>query len=389
MNKLIIFLIAILAGTQTLSATIWRVNNNPGVSRDFVSIQDALNSSEFEAGDTIHVEGSVTPYDAGGVTITEKVHIIGPGYHLSINPETQHLKPSARVHTITFAAGSEGSVLAGIEQVEAPAPAVTITPATNPSVASITVAPASWVGVRLIINESNIRIINCKLNFVEIQTNKALSNIDIRKCWFSPGIVHASGTSAVQNLNIINNFFRNDGSGSSYQVINLHENVQSNIGNNTFYGGFQINAPQYCQFYNNVFYNIIGGRTGTALTTSSTNGYNGNISNITGLGGMVNGVNGNTIRTTETTEPQASAWFTASGGIAIYDRYFQINTSSSSPVRQAATAAGGSLSELSMFCGLSPYVLSGMTNIPAVYEIVMPSEVSSDGFEVTVRVRAY
>ena len=389
MKKYLIFLFVMLAATQAVYATTWRVNNNAGVSRDFVSIQEAVNAAN--AGDTIHVEGSVTPYDAN-VEIAKKLYIFGPGFHLTVNPETQHLKPSAKVNNISFIEGSAGSVLAGIEQLEVFTNGITLT--LNPnnvspfSAASISVAIGSWGGPRLIINESNIRIVNCKLNWVEINNNKNLSDIDIRKSWFCPGIVRTTGVSEVLHLSLINNFFRNDAaSGTTFLVIDLHENVKASIGNNTFYGGFQINARKNCHIYNNVFYAIVN-RAAAALTTDVSNTYVGNISNVTGLGGMVNGLNSNTIRPTEITESTSIEWFSASGGIAAYDKYFMANSGASSPIKQAATAAGIT-GELGMFCGLSPYALSGLTNIPAVYEIVMPAEVSSDGFEVTVKVRAH
>jgi len=361
------------------------VNNNAGVSRDFVSIQEAINAADN--GDTIHVEGSITPYDASGVEVAKKLYIFGPGYHLTVNPETQHLKPSAKVSNITFITGSAGSTLAGIEQLEVFTNGITLTPTAGATVASISVALANWGGPRLIINESNIKIINCKLNWVEIKNDKNLADIDIRKCWFCPGLVRTTGTSETLNLNLINNFFRNDGATSGYVVIDLHENVKANIGNNTFYGGFRVNALKNCHIYSNVFYGTVN-RVAANLTTDVSNTYAGNISNIDGLGGMVNGQNSNTIRATETNEAQSTTWFVASGGIAAYDKYFQASTSAYSPIRQAAAAAGIT-GELGMFCGLAPYVLSGLTNIPAVYEIVMPAEVSSDGFEVTVKVRAH
>jgi hypothetical protein len=394
---IILFLFALLAGAQAVSAKIWRVNNNPGVARDFDNIQAAVTAAKAAVTkpDTIHVEGSVTPYDVNnGVVVDTKVCILGPGFYLSNNPETQHLKPSARVHNITFIANSAGSVLAGVEQVQHTQVTVTAnTNTSNPaSVASIMVPtaqfPSGWTGPRLTINESNIKVLNCKLNWVEIKNDKNLENIDIRKCWFCPGLVRTTGASQVLNLNIINNFFRNDAvaAQSNFLVIDLDASVKANIGNNTFYGGFQVNARNNCNITNNVFY-AIANRVAGALTTAVSNTYFGNISNITGLGGMVNGQNSNTIRATETAEATSNQWFTASGGIAVYDQYFQVNNSAGSPILQAASSAG--VTELGMYGGLSPYVLSGMTNIPSVYEIVMPAEVSSDGFDVTVKVKAH
>jgi len=374
-------------GAQSVYAVTWRVNNNLGVSHDFTSIQAAVDAAHATNGDTIHVEGSVTPYDPSGVLITKRVVILGPGYHLTVNPETQHQKPSARVHNITFNTGSEGSVLAGIEQQEVFTNGIVLTPTAGATVASIAVAVANWGGPRLIIGASNITIVNCKLNWVEIRNDAELSNIDIRKSWFCPGIVRTTGTEEVLNLNLVNNFFRNDGAASGYVVIDLHASTKANIVNNTFYGGFVVHARSNCRISNNVFYGVHA-RAATNLTTHVSNTYMGNISNIDLLGGMINGQNSNTIRVTEATEALSSTWFMALGSIAAFDRYFRANTGATSPIRQAASAANVQ-GELGMYGGLAPYALSGLTNIPAIYEIVMPSEVSADGFEVTVRVRAH
>jgi hypothetical protein len=363
----------------TASAAIWRVNNNTGVDKDFTSIQEAVNNSGVADGDTIHVENSVTPYDPSGVAVGKRLCIFGPGFYLTANPETQHIKMSAKVSgNITFSGGSAGSVLAGIEQTEHTAQ---LTPT------GISSAITAWTGSRLTINESNIKIINCKLNWVDIKNDKALSDIDIRKCWFCPGLVRTTAASEVLNLNIINNFFRNDHATSSYTVIDLNGNTKGNIGYNTFYGGFKINALKNCRITNNVFYATVN-RVAAALTSDASNTYSGNISNIDLLGSMTTGQNGNTIRTTETTEALSTVWFAASGGVTTVDKYFVANSTASSPIRQAAAAAGVT-GELGMFGGLSAYVLSGMTNIPSVYEIVMPTEVSSDGFDVTVKVKAH
>lgn len=385
-------ILCLLLAAQPAGAKIWRVNNTAGVAHDYVAIADAVAAAN--RGDTIHIEGSVTPYNES-VTVDKKLYLFGPGYDLTVNPETQHIKYSAKVSHITFAAGSDSSVLAGVEQIEHTAQ-LTLTKTAGSTSAGINInfpgptgGSAAWGGATLNIAASNIKVVNCKLNYVKIDNSgSTLKNIDIRKCWFCPGVVlSAANTNAVENLNLINNFFRNDHATSVYRVIDLHAVVKANIGNNTFYGGFKVTAPENCRITNNVFY-LIHGRAVDKLTNSVSNEYRGNIANMDQLGGMVNGQNGNTIRTSETNEEGSTVWFSATGGIAMVDKYFIANNTASSPVRQAAVFAG-TTGELGMFGGLAPFVLSGLTNIPSVYEIIMPAEVSSDGFEVTVKVKAH
>ena len=385
MKKRIIFLIALLAGAQSLSATIWRVNNNAGVARDFATIQGAIDAAS--PGDTIHVEGSITPYDDNVDVDKKRITIIGPGFHLANNAETQHLKPSAKIRNFRISADS--CIVAGLEQLEPPS-GITLTPTPGGTVASINVHVVSaWTGFRLFINASDAKIINCKINLLVIENDKPLERISISKSWFCPGMIRTNDSEPVLYLSIINNFFRNDGgvAGSEYKVIDLHEDTGANIGNNTFYGVFRIIAQRHSHIYDNVFYATVPAQV--LLSADPTNTYVGNIANVAGLGGalgIVNNERNNIVNTAQQTEALAPQWFGASGSIAVYDRYFMV-TSPTSPIRQAAAARG--LTELGMFCGLSPYVLSGLANIPAVYEIVMPFEVSSDGFEVTVKVKAH
>lgn len=85
-----LFVIALIA--LNANAKIWRVNNSPFRTADYIALQDAIEASA--AGDTIYVEGSSIVYGEP-VFISKKLHIIGPGYFLSDNPETQAYKLSA------------------------------------------------------------------------------------------------------------------------------------------------------------------------------------------------------------------------------------------------------------------------------------------------------
>ncbi len=348
MKRYMIILFCLLVGGSTVSAKIWRVNNNAGVARDYDKIADAVTAAG--KGDTIHIEGSVTTYNEV-VTVSKRLYIFGPGFYLTTNPETQHIKQSAKVGNITFIAGSGGSVLAGIEQIA------------NTNVVRI--------------NTDTIKVVNCRLYSVEIQNNKALQNIDIRKCWMDGGkIVTATTTGAapaVTNLNITNNFFNN-----ATTTIILHDDVKALISNNTFYGVFVVTSKNSgTSVTNNVFF-----RTATStLNVQSANVCTRNLYNQASLGGMENNVQNNTL--IADTDPLK--WFSGSGGVNTVDRYFTAKNGSPSPLYDAASSGA----QLGMFGGLSPYELSGMTNIPSVYEIVMPSEVSSDGFDVTVKVKAH
>ena len=269
-----ILAVAALMSLQTANATIWRVNNNPGKSGTFGSVVvfadlttalRELNSADgmIEVGDTIHLEGSVTPYGKTPQawnncdTIARRVVLIGPGYLLSQNTETQHFKESAKVRTIYIAPTAAGTIIAGIEQ-ERPAGNATPISAANGTVPlfnggyalmalyrAITATAGyghipsyGWANepnaFKLRIAADSITVTHCKLFYVDLFNAEAigsgqtappsgtrnLTNITITKCFFNPGIIAASaGLGSVNNLIISNCFFRNDWSpvlGSGY-----------------------------------------------------------------------------------------------------------------------------------------------------------------------------
>ncbi len=103
-------MLAIFFATNA-AATVWRVNNNPGVSADFSDLQTAINSSSVLPFDTLYVEGSYTSY--GGITVIKPLILIGTGYFLSNNDSTQANKNSSTLTYITFNSVSSGSKLIG------------------------------------------------------------------------------------------------------------------------------------------------------------------------------------------------------------------------------------------------------------------------------------
>ena len=108
--KLILtFLLSILTNNLSL-ADIWIVNNQPGFNANFSSIQDANDTAN--SGDTLYVIGS--PINYGAVTISKTLSIIGPGYFLSENPNTQENKHPANVFELTILQGADSTKLVGM-----------------------------------------------------------------------------------------------------------------------------------------------------------------------------------------------------------------------------------------------------------------------------------
>jgi len=102
MKQLFLFLCIVSAGITT-SATIIRVNNNPGINANFNSAQSAHNAANN--GDTIHLETSLISY--GSVTATKQLVWMGNGYF--VDPTR-----AATLDAISFNVGSANSVVMGL-----------------------------------------------------------------------------------------------------------------------------------------------------------------------------------------------------------------------------------------------------------------------------------
>ena len=105
-NLIFVFLTALLLVTSSVSAKIWRVNNRVGIVADFTTAQAAHDGAN--AGDTVFFEPSPTNY--GDITLTKKLILIGTGYFLDQNLETQWKNNwPATIGHVTFSSNSSSS----------------------------------------------------------------------------------------------------------------------------------------------------------------------------------------------------------------------------------------------------------------------------------------
>jgi hypothetical protein len=464
MKKVCLFLImavAALATTQNADAKIWRVNNNAGKSGVFnvngnrvvvfADLTSALQSlkrggaNNVNKGDTIHIEGSVTPYGKTPQTATncdtvyKKVVIIGPGYLLGDNPETQHYKESAKIRTLFIAKEAGGTVIAGMEQLR---PTNVTTGAVDGYLINGYILETARVSTpnvqtngaylwgnnpnanKMRINADSVTITHSKLFYVDILNDRALSNITITKCIFNPGLIAATaGSYPVTNLIISNNFFRNARDygthhwpvdSYSFLVIDLRGTVptsiagtfagayetniswpvaQPTIQNNTFYRDFNL-AVKAGRLYNNIFfaYGKQAYRYGLPMWPNVAEHdaknniiYNGSLPSNCTWGSPT------PITTTFESQYGNSYGNMLNDGNNIYSNvaetsWFTSSTSlpaldksfvlgSGSPARSSDNAE---TKQRGMFGGLAPYVLSGLYTIPAVWEISIPAYPSGE-----------
>lgn len=314
-----ITMIVLVTLAMNVSATVWRVNNMPGVNASFTTIQAAHNANYVYAGDTIYLEASSGTY--GNLTATKRLVIIGAGYFLIENPNLQANNNRSIIGIITLNAGSQGTIIEGC------------------SIEQIHINTSDLIIQRNIFNEW-VR----NSGIIDFVTNN-ISNIMIRNNYFD-NILNAYGGSVIysnavgiNNVRIIGNFIKMSFPHTDRPAININNGFSGIIENNVISGNVKIYGAQ---FNNNIL------REGTFTPTNST--YYNNIGNTTQFGttnGNLQNINMITV-------------FVGPTGYST-DGQWQLKTGS------PAIGAGVGGVDCGMFGGAFPYVLSGLPGIPSIY----------------------
>lgn len=267
-------------------------------------------------GDTLYLAGSGVTY--GGMSCYKRLNIYGPGYFLAENRGSGYNLSTARISTIYFYAGSEGSLLAGCEAestIFLYAPNITI--------------KRNWIQNNIEISTGAANIIIAQNYLDASSTNSAIT----------------SGGADNSDIIVANNLIRCIGSSSYYAII-MSVNDSMTVSNNVIYG--RIRA------YNAAFSNNIHGDNGAAINNSIE------LNNST----MVNSIGISENVTLPTTGPNTNningEVFADVFGTGTTDgRYVLAETS-------AAKGHGVGGADAGMFGGANLYVLSGIPPLPTV-----------------------
>jgi hypothetical protein len=339
-KRIITTVLAAIFMAAVSNAAVWRVSNISGADTYFTSIQHAMDSIAFgeyavQPYDTLYIEPSATVYPAA--TLTRPVVIIGNGYFLDENFETQANPTNSRISGINFNAGSSGSAIMGC-------------------------VIADYVSV----NESNIRIernyivtgawgqnsIDLGINISDILV---ISNYIYNSAGSSANCINGTG-SGVNNLLIAGNYLHRTGSGSS---IVLGSGVSALIENNVMWGPVSI--------HNSIFSNNIL-RSGNFSANNSVFHHNlGNAEQFGQANGNQSNINMDNV-------------FLGEGST---DGQWQLKPGS------PAIGAGTAGQDCGMFDGTYPYVLSGIPPIPAIYEYLQIYNSATQEIEVNFSVKSH
>lgn len=332
MKKLLLSFVAVLFVFGT-KATIIQVNNNTGASADFALLQQAIDAAN--SGDTLYVAGSPNYYDGNDlIRLNKTLTIIGPGYFLGENGQTQSSNQTAKISRMEIGEGASNSVLMGLDLCSSKGDLYF---SKDKRDGTIGTAAADNVTIKrniifsITLNYASGTILS--QNFFLGSTNNlnlyySASNTLIQNNIFDSGTQYASISGdynhELSNTVIINNTFENG----------LSDVHGAEISNNVFHNGSLKNCEN-----NTVKNNVFVAAEGVAIPSTSTG--NTSLNNVFSV--------------------TAADLFVES--TPTVDNDFILKTNS------PALGAGLDGIDAGAFGGLNAYKLSGLPPIPSIYEL--------------------
>ncbi len=307
----------------------------------FNTFSDAYTACTSD-GDTIYVMGSTENY--GDITISKPITIIGPGYFLSENSETQLYKLAASFDAIILSSGSAGTTLQSIKN-------------------------SYDLNTYMLIQDSDITVENCYISrYIEFgrKDGSNFSNITITKCYFA----HSSSDNLCKykssysyllfNCNISNNIF-------SYGLY-IPDGSTGIINGNLIAEKLSVGESSTFEIHNN----ILLAETTTNLVIPSLPDVS--ISHNISVVDLFGTDNDNQSLVSE------DDLFVGSDDNSTDGQY---QLASNSP----AAAAGQEGIDIGPFGGADPYRLSGLPNLPNIYELSTGGFVTGNEMKVHIKAK--
>ncbi len=336
MKSLITFL-SIIFLFATVQAKVVYLNNNleePNIGENlFINWSDAY--AAVSAGDTIYVVGSKFNY--GRIGIEKALTIIGPGYFLNLNSSTQSKKESAKFELINLLNGSDGTYLKGVS------------------------IPGRY-GLDFNAQIDNITVEGIYCEYIEftIYNNFIYDNITIKKCYLSGVSMSTRYDGLFTNLTFTNNIITGG--------ISVEGGSSGIISNNLIIGNtFELGTTSSLEIANNIYLN--DNENNFSIQPLPDASVHHNIS----LSGAFGNDNNNL------TAPQSTLFTTDENATA--DGQYMLSENS------PAKGTGTNGNDIGPFGGPDPYRLSGLPNLPNIYELSTVGLVSGDKLPVTIKIK--
>ncbi|MBC7642344.1 MAG: hypothetical protein H7174_08400 [Flavobacterium sp.] len=329
MKKTIFFTLCLSALiTFSASAKIWRVNNNPGITADFTTLQAAHDAAMIN--DTLHIEPSIILYDS--LIATKRLVILGNGYFLNENLNNQANLYTSHVQYIYPYPGSEGTVIEGLQ------------------IDGIYIQDTSNITIN--------RNLLGGVQFSQINTGPMLNtNLTITKNIITYGI--NCELANVTNIFIANNYI-------SAGDISLSQMSSGAIANNVITGYLRTSN---CIIQNNIISGYAGEMIGTIYVNNTmTHNFSAQLDGLPAGNGNQNGVSWESIFVDPALNTTDGKWQLKPGSPAI--------------------GAGIGGVDCGMFGGSNPYKLSGLPTIPSIYSLSAPANSNGNTLLVNISVKS-
>jgi parallel beta-helix repeat protein len=336
MKKIFLVAIACFIFMASQSAII-QVNNNAG-STVTTLLQTAIDNAN--SGDTIYVAGSPNYYDEDATLIlTKRLTIIGPGFFLGENSQTQSSNQTAKIYYLEIGEGADNSVIMGLDFVY--------------SGREIQLNRTQRGGGSGAKGAENVVL---RRNVVDRIYLEYGSGTVIEQNYFNRGsnygiyLHHTSSNTIIQN-NIINLRYTNSPCIKGYgNGVALSNTV---IRNNTF--SSELEELIGVEITNNIFFSA-------GLNDCDNNTLKNNVFVATKIVAIPTNSTGNTY------EPHNNKFSVTAGDLFVkaipaLDNEFKLKGGS------PATGAGIDGIDAGAFGGLNAYKLSGLPPIPSIYEV--------------------
>lgn len=337
-------LLCLVLGIFGAYAKVIRVNNlepsNPQ-QNTYADLQSAYNNAQ--TGDTLYLEGSHISY--GSLTLTKRLVLIGSGYFLENNEGLSANRQVAFVLRINFNAGSSGSKVIGL---------------------SFSATTSSSVGLSVGVND--IEVAHCYFPYSSPITIAAanITNLVIHGCYFGdPRDKFWYSSSAYQSPK--NLLFSNNIVIGTFNIV--RDNATGSIVNNLFLGDvFNVGTNATLQIHNNILTGI--NESSVTLPGGSGSNISHNIAAKEQFG---------TSNNNQSNVPESDIFI---GGESPDAKYL---------IRPGGPAdkKGRNGVDIGPFGGTRPYRLSGLVDLPVIYDFAMSGFATPEGkLPVTIKIRA-